>query len=1028
MVRNVALQRNPVEVLAEEFATRWRDGESPTVQEYTQRYPHLADEISELFPSLMMMEQLGQKEDSERTRARAYGAVSLSRLERLGDFRIVREIGRGGMGVVFEAEQESLGRHVAVKVFVGSGPSSSRQLERFQREAQAIANLHHTNIVPVFGVGEHDGLHYYVMQLIDGVGLDLVLQVLRSQVDGGQERPNSEPTSTQDDEQAAADTVDLTDTHAIHRAARLMRAGCIASGSRSTIHKHSALDEQDTTQIASREEACEPSPSETMLPHDTSVALGDRYWRSVARIGCELAGAVQYAHSQKVLHRDIKPSNVMLDRNGVVWVTDFGLAKFTESDELTDTGDIVGTLRYMAPEQFNGQSSESCDIYSIGITLFELLALRPAFIDSTHGALVRSIIDVGPPRLSSIDSEIPRDLETIVMKATAREPHKRYASAGELADDLRRFVELRPIRARRTSSIERLWRWGCRNPALACSTTAAVVLLMATAVVALIGNYKVNQALAVARKERRLAEDARDHIQVERNRAIEQHDRAEANFALAVSARERIIGRVSARGMPQSLEIGLEGEIYSGQGSALTVADAELLQELLRFFDQFAHQNSADLKPQTADAYRRIGEIRFRLGQFQDAIGALRESLNIYSSLDQETDAVSNATERARILCQIGNAYVRNGQPHEAVAVYSRAIDLLTTLSPDLPDTDASRLVLANAYTLLGSRPSRSIVTNPDVVFRAIREHRLPFAGFHWGPGPFGGHRQMASHRGIGGPWHEAHRQKGLQKNEYLYRALAILTPLVAAEPENVKCRLALSSCYRAIHSSESFRGSTESADEQLSKAIEILDQLVEDYPKRPEYRFDLADTLLASGPFMGHDVISDAYQERVMRGAAIAKSLAEQFAYVPEYQALYAGSQMRLATIYHQLDELEESDRHYQVAVERFEVLAKQYPENFVYQVVLAEARLGAGETSRARELLDDSRSYLMKAVTEFDAFRETQAANGFSEFLATALYLSLSRTLKELGDDGLADEYVEKASQLKPGPWKHRPAPPYP
>src|ERR1700733_1696949 len=173
-------QRNPIELLAEEFVDRRHRGEHPTLREYTERHPELAEEIRDLFPALLMMENLGDGSGATTgSLAADNGAAVGTRLERLGDYRILREIGRGGMGVVYEAEQESLGRRVALKVLSTGSLLDPEQVRRFEREAKAAAKLHHTNIVPVFGVGQQDGHHYFVMQLIAGLGLDVVLDDLR---------------------------------------------------------------------------------------------------------------------------------------------------------------------------------------------------------------------------------------------------------------------------------------------------------------------------------------------------------------------------------------------------------------------------------------------------------------------------------------------------------------------------------------------------------------------------------------------------------------------------------------------------------------------------------------------------------------------------------------------------------------------------------------------------------------------------------------------------------------------------------
>ena len=207
---------------------------------------------------------------------------------------------------------------------------------------------------------------------------------------------------------------------------------------------------------------CEEMLSSASGSLSGTLSEGDRSWAAIARVGVQVADALAYAHAQGVLHRDVKPSNLLLDLNSTVWVTDFGLAKSTGSDDLTQMGDIVGTLRYMAPERFDGWSDPRSDVYALGITLYELLTLRPPFEESNRVKLIEQVLHDSPTPPRKLYRRIPQDLETIVLKALAKEPGQRYATAEQMAEDLRRFAADRPILARRITSAERAWRWSCQ--------------------------------------------------------------------------------------------------------------------------------------------------------------------------------------------------------------------------------------------------------------------------------------------------------------------------------------------------------------------------------------------------------------------------------------------------------------------------------------------------------------------------------------------------------------------------------------
>jgi phosphate/phosphite/phosphonate ABC transporter binding protein len=367
--------------------------------------------------------------------------------EEIGGFKILREIGRGGMGVVYEAWHNSLERHVALKVLLPGTLTSDQQVERFRREAKAAARLQHGNIVPVFEVGEAGGLHYYAMKLIAGENLSDFIDELARRRKG-----------------ATGEDLRRTDSSWAHirdDAGDLQERGGRGNQGLSTVATGAIRAEGD---------------------HPPRARPATHY-HAAARIGLQAAGALAYAHQEGVLHRDIKPLNLLLDGAGTIWVADFGLAKMQDAEHITRTRDVVGTLAYMAPERFSGWSDQRSDVYSLGLVLYEMLTLQPAFADSSSTRLMSRVLHEEPLRPRKIDPHIPRDFETVVLKAIAKDPGERYQSAAQLAADLRALVEDRPILARRVSRAERGWRWARRNPAMATSSASAFVLLLALVVV-----------------------------------------------------------------------------------------------------------------------------------------------------------------------------------------------------------------------------------------------------------------------------------------------------------------------------------------------------------------------------------------------------------------------------------------------------------------------------------------------------------------------------------------------------------------
>lgn len=578
--------RHPVDLLAEEFAEQCRRGDHPSVSDYVRRHPQMAETLREVLPPIALMEKLKRRNASGNS-----AATAPLKLQRLGDFKIVREIGRGGMGIVYEAWQESLERHVALKVLSRASRLDPQRLQRFEREARAAAGLHHTNIVPVFGVGESDGLHYFAMQFIQGRSLAETLTELaggQHPGDPSSSRGSAKPSDGEKDSDASA---------------RSPAAGALAT------------------------------------------PRGKRYWRWVADVGRQGAEALQHAHRQGVLHRDIKPANLLLDERGTVWVTDFGLAKLAELNEVTRTGDVIGTLQYLAPEGLRSQADARSDVYALGLTLYELVTLRPAFSEETPAGLMRRIAEGGlvPPR--RINRHVPRDLETIILKATARDAAARYTTAGELAEDLENFLHDRTLSARRASAAERLWRWCRRNRAVSALAAVAAVCAVGAIVVGWVAYGITRNALIAeatrlnqANAARQQADSARQQADLARQQAEAAQRRADANVALSLKSFEDIFNQLAPRDTMLPPEFG-PGEAPPPPPREPqrrdSRQDASVLQSILAFYDKFAQENSTSrsLQFEAAKAYRRVGEVYMRLGRAADADAAHRRSVAMFDQL-----------------------------------------------------------------------------------------------------------------------------------------------------------------------------------------------------------------------------------------------------------------------------------------------------------------------------------------------------------------------------------------------------------
>ncbi len=358
---------------------------------------------------------------------------------RIPGYRINREIARGGMGVVYEAIQLELTRCVALKVLPGSPGTDGREaIERFRREASAAGKLHHSHIVPVYDFGQIGNTYYYAMELIEGETLAALIRRFAS-------------------EQATA-------------AAPAALAEIIRGA-----------PQRDRSDGSGTGKSRDPS-SRSLT--DTS-SRGKHYFRQAAQWIADVADALHYAHGHGIIHRDIKPANLILSNDGRLMILDFGLAKTDSQRTQTIVGSLMGTLRYMSPEQAMAKRipvDHRTDVYSLGATLYELLTLQPVFPGKDEKEILSHVIQREPTLPRKVMPSVPTELQTICLKALEKDPNKRYATAADFADDLRRYIQNLPIVAKPTGPVGRLVKFVRRRKALSIAVVAVALLIPSFAV------------------------------------------------------------------------------------------------------------------------------------------------------------------------------------------------------------------------------------------------------------------------------------------------------------------------------------------------------------------------------------------------------------------------------------------------------------------------------------------------------------------------------------------------------------------
>lgn len=899
------------ESVIDQFTAECRRGARPTVADYEQRYPTLAVLLRELLPTIAAVERV--KTTDDQPLAGVVGRPPMP--ERLGDYRIVREIGYGGMGIVYEAEQQSLGRHVALKILPAQLALDPARVARFEQESRLAASLHHTNIVPVFGVGHDEGMHYYVMQLIDGAGLDRLL----------------------------ADAKD----------------------------------------------------------HRLPPARAAEIIRDAAR-------ALHAAHEAGTLHRDVKPGNVLIDSQGHVWIADFGLAQVLEAGSGA-TMQLGGTLRYMPPERFKGVSDVRGDIYGLGATLYEMLSGRPPFDAATSVELLQAISTSEPKPLRQVNADAPRDLETIAAKAMAREPRARYATAGQLAEDLARYLEGRPILARRTTTVERVWRWCKRNRLSAAALAVAVVALVSLTIVSTVGYV---QAV-------RLNDDLNASLVRERDvRGL-----AETTSQTALDALDRVFGRLAPT---DSLAASFEPVSGGGDGTtssagalvvpAVSPQIAGTLEDLLPYYLKLAEQRGFDpqVRRQAASAMHRIGMIHGRLGRFDEARDVWSRAAVLLDELQKSTtdDAALRtavALDAASMAGDLGDLERLRDDDPAAVTAYHRALERLESAGAAQGSFEQRR-ELGRIHLALGTHAKRGPPEKSPGREGPPRgrprdgppPHDRPPPGALMlggpppsGPPPFGhppggppfngplDRPPLGEGRGNGppppsrmGPPEHERPEDDPELHAHLDQAFALLEPLVQERPQDARSRLLLARCRRERAKASADGPLVDRKSPDFAQALALLRALRDEHPTVPDFAFELSETLVDFHVEHLRPEDRPEAEARLDEALKISEALVRDHPQTPAYAAAQVHVYNRLGALLRGRGALKEAEDAHRRALELQTVVAERYPDLPLHQIWRARIAESLSMVLVDQGRTEDAKSVLDAAIAALTPLTESQHA----------------------------------------------------
>jgi tetratricopeptide (TPR) repeat protein len=688
------------------------------------------------------------------------------------------------------------------------------------------------------------------------------------------------------------------------------------------------------------------------------------------------------------------------------------LAKAMEQDHVTQTGGIVGTLRYIAPEQFYGQPDARSDIYALGLTLYELLTLQPAFEDANRNSLIRKITHNELIRPRKLNPRIPRDLETIVLKAIAREPADRYQTAGELARDLECFLEDRPIRARRASVFERLWRWSRRNRIMSGLAASTLVLLVLVAVVASVGYV----------------------------RTAKQQKRAEDTSALALEALDNIFQQFAPDRISSASTLTLVGdtgeEVTVPVQPVLSKETAVLLEHMLAFYDRLAAQGGDDarLRRKVAEANRRVGDIRQRLGQHEESKAAYLRAIELYGQLVPASGEDADLrTAIARIHNELGNVYWATNEVEAGHASYLEALATLTSRRAESPAAPQFQYELARTHYLLGKWPGWS-AGPPPPLFGGPRGPGPGPSGAAQGalgppPGPRGPDAGQAGpphdppgpasgpHAPPPGPRPPAPFISLHEKEHSLQEAIDLLERLVAEHPAVPDYRHLLALCYREVFPRWFGRGPDSSSD-AANKATKMLQELVQEYPDVPDYRYDLCQTytMLNARRAFSPGGADPSQRETLDKALAISEELVAEHPNVPDYAVSQVHIRLSLAAILGKSDPTD-AEACLRKALALQSALVRRFPRTSSYKFSMAIICDSLAGFLQERGRLPEARAMLQASIAALKEFLKNDPRAGPFRGVLAHHYMILADLLRRMGEQEAAAEAVRQARDLHPG-----------